>query len=134
MAGFSFREAQNLIRSATEPLHRSLKRLECAFSLPDPSGDLATFKALNQYQTTLDGVGTWSPPSELVSSYSYIVVTVGDELDPPTYTDSGGTVTDLYANESTTYSINSPYELMDTSPVITTKAGDIVKIIYTERT
>lgn len=133
MSGFSKNEAQKLIRSATEPLHRSLKRLECALSTPTPGGDLSGFTTLEQYSLILSDVDTWSPPSQLVSSYSYIVLTVGDELDPPTYTDSGGNVTDLVVNESVTFAINSTSELMDTAPIITTKAGDEVKILYTLR-
>lgn len=83
------------------------------------------------FQETLP-VGVWVPGA-LVDSFTYAVFTVGDTLNPPTFTDSDGNVDDLFAGESPGYTIISDTVSFDTTNIkITVNAGDVVKVYGTK--
>lgn len=73
-------------------------------------------------------VGDWTP-SPLVESFAYAVFTVGDTLDPPTFTGTDNVTTDLYQGETANFQLSDNTEALNTTNLkITVKAGDVVKV------
>lgn len=73
------------------------------------------------------GGNTWTP-DVLVKSFTIRVHEVGDMNNPPTITDSFGNTTDMFVNETISYSDIEP--LGDGLPVVTANTGDRVFITY----
>ena len=78
--------------------------------------------------------GAWTVPP-LTESFGYIVITVSDPATPPTFTDSDGVVTPLYAGESLNFSLaDGTHEIAQPNITITAGAGDTVKVFGTKYT
>lgn len=85
---------------------------------------------LHAGRITLEAAGTWSP-GPLVQSYTVTARTIGDTNNPPTFTDGFANVTTLDLGIPVGFNSASG-DLIDTTAIVTSFAGDRVEIVYTE--
>jgi hypothetical protein len=86
----------------------------------------------NARRQVLIGAGAFTFPNVLTTAITVTVVSVGNTLTPPTFTDSLGNVSPMLAGESFSFSIKDSDAVFCTLPSITTNAGDRVHIHWTE--
>lgn len=86
----------------------------------------------NARRIVLENANTFSPPSALIGTLSIIVISVGNALTPPTFTDSLGNTSTMVEGESFSYSISEDYSFFCNMPIITTNAGDRVHVTWME--
>ncbi len=96
------------------------------------AGAIGTTLGASQHRYTIDGIGSWNRPNP-TTSVTVMVLAVGDNLNPPTVSDGGGTTTDLYQGTSESWSTVGSEQLTLTQDftVTTNHAGDRVVILYT---
>ncbi len=82
---------------------------------------------LSQRRLILNGAGSWTVAAN-VSSYSIKVV---DDVGGPTFTDTSGNVSTLYAGESLSFNATPDVNLKP-GAIVTTLIGDLVIIDYQE--
>ncbi len=100
---------------------------------PVDCGSIGTpLKGQNARRLVLTGVGAFTPNNLLTGTLSIVVVTVGNPLVPPTFTDSLGNVSPMIEGESFSYSISEDYSFFCNMPTVNTNAGDRVHIHWLE--
>jgi len=118
----------NVLAAGSNITRAEVETLICSCNSSAGGGAEPTV-TLCQFRQVLSGVGTWNRPAA-TRSVSYFVQSVGDTLDPPTVTDNTGS-TDLFLNESATWSVNADKNSLTGTFTITTKADDVVVVVYT---
>jgi hypothetical protein len=83
-------------------------------------------------RVVLIGPNVFSPPSVLTGTLTIIVVSVGNELTPPTFTDSTGVTTPMIAGESFSYALDKDSLYFNTLPSVSTGVGDRVHVTWME--